>query len=143
MSESFTAPAAQRQAEREIEAFRRYRQLERTFVEVNEKICRVRPVEDTFSTEEKNDRSDPDRDRARSNDTAGPRFRRTEAERRPGSGSGGDGLSRRHASGRSGGSHSVFAIPRAGAGTAQHPVVPGICVGIVIAASSPPMNTWM
>lgn len=53
VSESFATPAAQRKAEREIESFRRYRQLERSFVEVNEKICRARPVDDTLSTEEK------------------------------------------------------------------------------------------
>ena len=41
VTESFRAPADQRKAEREIEAFRRYRQLERSFVEVNEMICRV------------------------------------------------------------------------------------------------------
>jgi hypothetical protein len=32
VTESFTTPAAQHKAEREIEAFRRYRQLERSFV---------------------------------------------------------------------------------------------------------------
>ena len=53
VSESFATPAAQRKAEREIEAFRRYRQLERSFVAVNEKICRARPVEHTLSPEEK------------------------------------------------------------------------------------------
>jgi hypothetical protein len=44
VTESFASAAGQRKAEREIEAFRRYRQLERSFVEVNEKICRARPV---------------------------------------------------------------------------------------------------
>jgi hypothetical protein len=53
VTESFATPAQQRKAEREIEAFRRYRQLERSFVEVNEKICRTRPVEDTLTAEEK------------------------------------------------------------------------------------------
>lgn len=53
VTESFATPAEQRKAEREIEAFRRYRQLERSFVEVNEKICRARPVEDTLAPEEK------------------------------------------------------------------------------------------
>jgi hypothetical protein len=53
ITESFATPAAQRKAEREIETFRRYRQLERSFVEVNEKLCRVRPVEDTLTPEEK------------------------------------------------------------------------------------------
>jgi hypothetical protein len=53
VTESFATPADQRKAEHEIEAFRRYRQLERSFVEVNEKICRARPVEDTLTPEEK------------------------------------------------------------------------------------------
>lgn len=53
VSESFATPAVERKAEREIEVFRRYRQLERTFVEVNEKICRARPVADTLSSDEK------------------------------------------------------------------------------------------
>jgi hypothetical protein len=53
ITESFATPAEQRKAEREIETFRRYRQLERSFVEINEKICRARPVEDTFTPEEK------------------------------------------------------------------------------------------
>ena len=53
VTESFSTPADQRKAKREIETFRRYRQLERSFVEVNEKICRSRPVEDTVSPQEK------------------------------------------------------------------------------------------
>ncbi len=53
ITESFATPAARRKAEREIEAFRRYRQLERSFVALNEKICRVRPVADTLAPEEK------------------------------------------------------------------------------------------
>jgi len=53
VTESFATPAAQRKAEREVAAFRRYRQLERSFVEVNEKICRARPVEETLSSQEK------------------------------------------------------------------------------------------
>jgi len=53
ITESFASAADQRKVEREIEAFRRYRQLERSFVEVNEKICRVRPVLDTLSAQEK------------------------------------------------------------------------------------------
>src|SRR5271165_5505213 len=53
VTESFATAADERKAEREIKAFRRYRQLERYFVEVNEKICRVRPVMDTLSAKEK------------------------------------------------------------------------------------------
>jgi hypothetical protein len=53
VTESFATPADQRRTEREIATFRQYRQLERSFVEVNEKICRTRPVEDTLTPEEK------------------------------------------------------------------------------------------
>lgn len=53
VTESFATPAEQRKAERQIETFRRYRQLERSFVEINEKICRARPVEDAPTPEEK------------------------------------------------------------------------------------------
>ena len=53
VTESFATPAEQRKAEREIEAFRRYRQLERSFVEINERLCRARPVEDTLTAQEK------------------------------------------------------------------------------------------
>jgi hypothetical protein len=63
ITESFPTPAEQRKAEREIETFRRYRQLERSFVEINEKICRTRPVEDMLSPEEK---KRPKRSRPRS-----------------------------------------------------------------------------
>ena len=63
VTESFATPAEHRKAEREIETFRQYRQLERSFVEVNEKICRGRPVEDTLTPEEK---KRPKRSRPRS-----------------------------------------------------------------------------
>jgi hypothetical protein len=53
VTESFATPAEQRKVEREIGAFRRYRQLERSFVEINEKICRARPVADTLTPQEK------------------------------------------------------------------------------------------
>jgi hypothetical protein len=53
VTESFATPAAQRKAEREIETFRRYRQLERSFVAINEEICRARPVEDTLTPQKK------------------------------------------------------------------------------------------
>lgn len=53
VTESFATVAEQHKAEREIETFRRYRELERSFVEVNEKICRARPAKDTLSPQEK------------------------------------------------------------------------------------------
>jgi len=53
VTESFPSPAFQRKAESEIAEFRKFQQLSRSFVEVNEKICRLRPVEDTLTPEEK------------------------------------------------------------------------------------------
>jgi hypothetical protein len=53
VTESFATPAAQRKAAREIEAFRQYQALSRSFVAVNEQICRLRSVEDSLSPQEK------------------------------------------------------------------------------------------
>ena len=53
VSESFSSAAELRKAQREIEAFHRFRQLSQDLLEVNQRICRVRPVADTVSPEEK------------------------------------------------------------------------------------------
>jgi len=53
ITESFATPAAQRKAQREIAEFARYQELSRAFIEVNARICRARPVEETLSPEEK------------------------------------------------------------------------------------------
>jgi hypothetical protein len=53
VSESFASAAELRKAQREVEAFHRFRELSQQLLEVNEKICRARPVEDTLSPEEK------------------------------------------------------------------------------------------
>ena len=53
VSESFSSAAALGKAQREVEAFHRFRQLSQALLEVNEKICQSRPVEDTFSPQEK------------------------------------------------------------------------------------------
>lgn len=53
VTESLPDLAAQRKAEREIAEFQHYRELSRAFVAVNERICRLRPVEDTFTPAEK------------------------------------------------------------------------------------------
>ena len=53
VSESFSSAAELRKAQREVEAFHRFRQLSQELLEVNEKICRARPVADTLSPEEK------------------------------------------------------------------------------------------
>jgi hypothetical protein len=53
VSESFSSAVELRKAQREVEAFHRFRQLSQDLLEVNEKICRARPVEDALSPEEK------------------------------------------------------------------------------------------
>ena len=53
VTESFPNRAAQRKAEREIAGFRQFQELIRTLLETNEKICRLRPVEDRLTPQEK------------------------------------------------------------------------------------------
>jgi hypothetical protein len=53
VSETFASPVEMRKAQREIEAFHHFRELSRELLEVNEKICRARPVEDTLTPQEK------------------------------------------------------------------------------------------
>lgn len=63
VTEALPTPAAARKAEQEIAEFRTYQQLSRELVEVSERVCRLRPVEDTLTTEEK---KRPRRSRTRS-----------------------------------------------------------------------------
>ena len=53
ISEALPTPLAVRKAEREIAEFRRFQQLSHSFIEVNERICRLRPVEETLTPKEK------------------------------------------------------------------------------------------
>jgi hypothetical protein len=53
VSESFSSAAELRKTQREVDAFHRFRQLSQELLEVNEKICRARPVADALSPEEK------------------------------------------------------------------------------------------
>jgi hypothetical protein len=53
VSEALPTLAAVRKAEREVREFRRYRQISRDFVAVSEKICHLRPLEDTLTSQEK------------------------------------------------------------------------------------------
>jgi hypothetical protein len=47
ITETFPTAVAQRKAQREIAEFRRFQQLSRDLLEVNEKICHLRPVPET------------------------------------------------------------------------------------------------
>ena len=53
VSETFSSPTELRKAQREVEAFHRFRELSRQLLELNEEICRLRPVEDTLTSQEK------------------------------------------------------------------------------------------
>ena len=64
VTESFATPAHQRKAEREIEAFRRYRELERSYVEINARICRAQSADDSIATAEKKKLQKPSRPRS-------------------------------------------------------------------------------
>src|SRR3974377_813789 len=62
VTEALPTPAAVRKAEREIAEFRDYQRLGRELVEVNEKICRLRPVEEEpLSEQEKKQKKSPSR----------------------------------------------------------------------------------
>ena len=101
VTRSLPTPADRRKAEREIGEYRKFQQWSRAFVEVNEKICRLRPVEEeeeqaaSLTAQEKNGRGDPTRSRPRNRTVAGGDLRRPAQESSLGSGSAGDG----HASG--------------------------------------------
>ena len=45
VSETFSSPAALRKAQREVAEFHKFQALSQTLVEVNEKICELRPAE--------------------------------------------------------------------------------------------------
>lgn len=53
VTESFSSPAALRKAQREVDAFHRFRELSGELLEVNEKICQARPVEESLTPQEK------------------------------------------------------------------------------------------
>ena len=59
VTEALPTPAAVRKAEREIAEFREYQRLGRELVEVNEKICRLRPVDETLLSEQEKKRRMP------------------------------------------------------------------------------------
>jgi len=56
-TESLPTVAAQRKAEREVAEFRKFRQVSEKFVDVNSRICRLRPVEEAEQSLEEKKRS--------------------------------------------------------------------------------------
>jgi hypothetical protein len=53
ISEALPTPAAVRKAEQEVAEFRKFQDLSQAFVALNEHICALRPVEDTWTPQEK------------------------------------------------------------------------------------------
>ena len=53
ITETFSTPAALRKAQNEVAEYHRFRELSDDLLDVNEKICRARPVEDTCTPQEK------------------------------------------------------------------------------------------
>jgi hypothetical protein len=64
VSESLSNPAAIAKAEREVAEFRNYQQLSQRFVEVNTRICELRPVAETAPSAQEKKR--PQRSRKKS-----------------------------------------------------------------------------
>jgi hypothetical protein len=56
VSQTFSSAVELRKAQREVESYHRFRLLSHELLEVNEKICRARPIADTLSPEEKKPR---------------------------------------------------------------------------------------
>jgi hypothetical protein len=53
VTEALPTAAAVRKAQQEIAEFRNYQQLSRELVDVSEQVCRLRPLEETLTPEEK------------------------------------------------------------------------------------------
>lgn len=99
VTETFSTPAALRKAQHEVAEYHRFRELSRDLLEVNEKICQARPVEDTLTPQEKNGRSGPAGSRPRSRSTAPCCLRRSAQDRQSRSGGDRNTYTRGHAQG--------------------------------------------
>src|SRR5437667_6456450 len=80
--EAFTSPAELAKARREVAEYHCFRELGRRLLEVNEAICRLRPVEEPSSrARKKTGGNDPPGSGARSRPTPGRLFSRSAARR--------------------------------------------------------------
>ena len=89
ISESFSSPAAFAKGQREVNEFHRFQQLSKELLEVNEKICRSRPVEESLAPRKKNSENHPPASSARNRATISScpkRLRQVGAARSGGSG---------------------------------------------------------
>ena len=125
---SLPDPIAVRKAEREIAEFRQLQNLHKQFVEVNARICQLRPAEteatEAMETQEKNGGRDPSRNRPRNRPLDAGRFPRSPPDRpaRPSSRGDGDALGHaRHAPCRSSGDIPIAAVRS----SAHHPTDTG------------------
>lgn len=57
VTETFSAPPQLRKAQAEVAAFHRFRELSQNLLEINEQICRARPLEETITPQEKKRRT--------------------------------------------------------------------------------------
>ena len=53
VSETFASAVELGKAQREVEAFHQFRQLSQGLLEINEQLCRLRPVEEALTPQEK------------------------------------------------------------------------------------------
>lgn len=65
ITETLPTPASVRKAEREIAEFRKFQEISRSFLEVSEKICRLRPVEEPALSEQEKKRRTPSSGKSR------------------------------------------------------------------------------
>lgn len=71
MTESFPNPAAREKAQREIEEYRRWKQLSQDFVAINTTICQLRPLGESQLTPQERKRLWPSSRRSRGKSTRG------------------------------------------------------------------------
>ena len=65
ISEALPTPASVRKVEREIAEFRKFQELSRSFLDVSEKICRLRPAEEQPVSEQEKKRRRPSKRKSR------------------------------------------------------------------------------
>lgn len=59
VSESLASLGARRKAEREVAEYKKFKELSRAFVAVNEQICALRPVEDELAAPDEQEKKRP------------------------------------------------------------------------------------
>ena len=64
VTQNLPSQAALRKADKEVAEFRRFQSLASQLVDVNRKVCRLRPVEEILTPQKKNGRSHPSGSRA-------------------------------------------------------------------------------